>query len=91
MTSPSWVWVVDSRLERRDRLGETAPAFGGAVVGAAGQADQHPVVVEHHLCDGEGQLGVAIAAAVGYLQREPGGPVEVAQPAPAGATQNQIG
>ena len=71
--------------------GEASPAFGGAVVGAAGQPDQHPVVFQHHLRDGQGQFGVSVAAAGGDVKGELGGLVEVAQPAPAGAPENEIG
>ena len=41
--------------------------------------------------DGQRELRVAVAGAVGDSERELGDPVEVAQPAAAGAAQDQVG
>ena len=45
---------------------------------------------EHHLRDGQSQLWIAVATAVGDIECELGGPVEVAKPASAGSPQDEV-
>ena len=90
MISSWWWWLsCEARLEHGDGLGQPAPALRGPVVVAAGQADQHPVVLEHDLRDSQRELGVSVPGAVGDRERELGDPVEVATPPAAGAAQDQ--